>query len=92
MIDNNVRKLLKVIILMSGLGHSAVLRTLPLSGSLNSEYTVRYRSPKPFATLRASHTCRAVRQNAYQENYSKSKFNIEICSKDLTKHLRKDEK
>jgi len=36
-----------------GLGHSAVLRTLPLSGSLNSGYAVRLRSPKP---LRASHT------------------------------------
>jgi len=35
---------------------SAVLRTLPLSGSLNSRYAVRLHSPKPFATLRASHT------------------------------------
>ena len=39
-----------------GLGHSAVLRTLPLTESLNSGYAVRYRSSKPFATLRASHT------------------------------------
>ena len=38
-----------------GLGHSAVLRTLPslMLRSLNSRYAVRYRLPKP---LRASHT------------------------------------
>ena len=34
-------------------GHSAVLCTLPLTGSLNSGYAVRYHSPKP---LRASLT------------------------------------
>jgi len=38
----------------SGLGHSTVLRTLPLTGSLNSGYAVRYCSPKP--SNRASHT------------------------------------
>ena len=33
-------------------GHSAVLCTLPLTGSLNNGYAVRYCSSKP---LRASH-------------------------------------
>jgi len=32
-------------------GHSAVLCTLPLTGSLNSGYAVRYHSPKPLRAL-----------------------------------------
>lgn len=38
-----------------GLGHSPVLRTLPLSGSLNTVYAVRYAHPNcAFGTT--SHT------------------------------------
>lgn len=56
-----MQNLLKTMIVTDGLGHSAALRALPrFARSLNSEYAVRLRSPKPFATLRASHTRRTL--------------------------------